>query len=90
MGNPWADAESRGHTDVLATLRSQLAVEPISPVVPKAALTLLDLVRAEVRSRPLRSDERQRGLEFGESRPLSANRFNTKKRKQSTLGDDNH
>ena len=87
-GNPWADAESRGHTDVLASLRSQLAIEPISPVVPKAALTLLDLVRAEVRGRPLRSDERQRGLEFGESRSLSANeRANTKKRKSSTMGD---
>ena len=38
-GNPWAGAESRGHTDVLATLRSQLAIEPISQVVPEAALS---------------------------------------------------
>ena len=87
-GNPWADAESRGHTDVLASLRSQLAVEPISPVVPEAALALLDLVRAEVRGRPLRNDERQRGLEFGDARPLSADeQGNVKKRKSPTIGD---
>jgi len=97
-GNPWADAESRGHTDVFATLRSQLAIEPISLVVPEAALTLLDLVRAEVRGRPLHDDERQRGLEFGDTRasgdivgrarPLSADdRGNAKKRKSSAMDD---
>ena len=94
----WADAKSRGHTDVLATLRSQLAIESISPVVPEAALTLLDLARAEVRGRPLHDDERQRGLEFGDTRasggifgrarPLSADeQGNAKKRKSPTMGD---
>ena len=97
-GNPWADAESRGHTDVLATLRSQLAIEPTSPVVPKAVFTLLGLVCAEVRGRPLHDDERQRGLEFDDThassdmasraRPLSADgRGNAKKHKSSSMGD---
>ena len=90
-------AASSQHTDVLATLRSQLAIEPLYPDVPKAALTLLDLVRAEVRSRPLTDAERQRGLEFDDAhasgdrssraRPLSADeRGNAKKHKSSTIG----
>ena len=91
-------ARSRGHTGVLATLRSQLAIEPLSPDVSKAALTLLDLVRVEVRGRPLTDAERQRCFEFDDAhasggrisraRPLSADeRGNAKKHKSSTTGD---
>ena len=48
-GNAWADAESRGHSDVIAALSAQLGVEPVSPRVPEHALTLLTLVRGAVR-----------------------------------------
>ena len=56
-GNPWADAESRGHDHFLESLREQLGVSPLSPVVPAHATALLERVRSAVRNRPPSLDE---------------------------------
>ena len=56
-GNPWADAESRGHDHVLESLREQLGVSPLSPAVPAHATALLERVRSAVRNRPPSLDE---------------------------------
>ena len=56
-GNVWADAESRGYTEVLAQLAAQLGIRPVTANVPVHALVLLDRVRAAVRQRPLTQGE---------------------------------